>query len=376
MSQPYVFIKVVSDTPLLRGGSGFVKLPIAQFVDIADITQGACVAFSHWGVAADEIELYAVTKAGKAPTSVEMNAALLGEPLSPIDTLVDVNVISGSCLLAHVTGHGRALVSRTVGGSSLPSVSEAVGPTFEHEAREVLGSVFREICPWARDHSRLLSRKLDRGDNAREADVLCYIEGDSLEPCLPSRVNGIEVIELPAVEPPLPPVTIPAGTRFSPTDATRTGPHKYFLAEAYSGANENTMVEKVVQLETLCGFLCARWAEQHSADECGEIADVTELIGAAALVFSSGDAPRCAALTAALALVRRTAMTSPVLSRLMRAGRLLVIVLDKSQSPLTYFQRAVACRLERLDSVPEAVEDVREGIARLEAAFGAGLNRG
>jgi hypothetical protein len=196
--------------------------------------------------------------------------------------------------------------------------------------------------------------------------VLCYVEGDSLGPCLSSRVHGIEVIEPPAIEPPLPPVAIPADRRFLPTDATREGPHKYFLAEAYSGANESVMIDKVVQLETLCAFLRSRWAEQHPGEG---VTDVTELIGAAALIFSSGDAPRRAALTLAVALVQRTAATGPVLSRLMRAGRLLVVILDKSQSPLTYFQRAIASRLERLDSVPE-------GIARLEAAFSAaGLNR-
>ena len=62
------------------------------------------------------------------------------------------------------------------------------------------------------------------------------------------------------------------------------------------------------------------------------------------------------------------------LRRLAAAGRLLVVVLDKRQSPSTYFQRAVAQQLgaldERLARVPEEVARCVEArlAARAEAA--------
>ena len=43
--------------------------------------------------------------------------------------------------------------------------------------------------------------------------------------------------------PPLASIPLPAGKRFSPTDAMRTGPHKYFIAEAYSGLRESVWEE-------------------------------------------------------------------------------------------------------------------------------------
>ena len=236
-----------------------------------------------------------------------------------------------------------------------------VGPTFEHEAREVLSTVFREVCPWAHNHSALLSRTLDRDGNAREADVMCYIEGDSLGPCIPLPVHGVAVADFPAVAQeavPLPAASLPATTRFSPTDATRCGPHKYFLAEVYSGASEAKMTAKVLQLETLCEFLKNRWVDQH--DGVDPVADITALVGAAALVYSAGDVPRRTVLDDVQKLVERVA-TGPNLLRLLRARRLLVVVLDKKQSPATYFQRSMAREMGRLSTVPEEVEAVRQG---------------
>ena len=68
-------------------------------------------------------------------------------------------------------------------------------------------------------------------------------------------MSGVAVVApLAGAAPPLPAAALRADARFSPTDATRLGPHKYFIAEAYSGANEETMQSKVVQLETLCAL--------------------------------------------------------------------------------------------------------------------------
>ena len=255
------------------------------------------------------------------------------------------------------------------------SVSEVVGPTFEHEAREALGSMFREVCPWAGDVSRLLSRTLDRDGNAREADVMCYVEGDALGPCVEASNHGVAVVEaVDGAAPPLPAAALRADARFSPTDATRLGPHKYFIAEAYSGANERAMKDKVVQLETLCAFLRTRWMDQHGGEGVDggapAVNDPTQLLGAVALVFSAGEASRRIMLSQAVKLVARTAVGAN-LARLRAAGRLFVVVLDKTQSPATFFQRAVAANLECLASIPEDVDAVRGEVEDVRGEVGA-----
>jgi hypothetical protein len=259
------------------------------------------------------------------------------------------------------------------------SVSEVADPTFEHEAREVLSSVFREVCPWATDVSRLLSRTLDRDGNAREADVMCYVEGDALGPCVGAPIYGVAVVApVAGAAPPLPAAALRADARFSPTDATRLGPHKYFIAEAYSGAKEETMQSKVVQLETLCAYLRSRWMDQHGGEGGGggapAVDDATQLLGAAALVFSAGEAPRRLVLDQAVRIVARTAVDAN-LARLRAAGRLLVVVLDKTQSPATFFQRAVAANLGRLAAIPEDVEAVRKEVAAVRVALQTLLER-
>ena len=93
-------------------------------------------------------------------------------------------------------------------------------------------------------------------------------------------------------------------------------------------------------------------------------------------------------LSRALGLVTRTAVGAN-LARLRAAGRLLVVVLDKTQSPATFFQRAVAAELGRLATIPADVDAVRgevgglrgeqraavAGLGRLEAAMHSLLER-
>jgi len=244
----------------------------------------------------------------------------------------------------------------TLLAAKLPSVSEAVGPTFEQEARDVVSALFRELCPWTTDHSPLLSRTLDSGGMQREADIMCYVHGDTLVPCMALAGHGARLAELPCPAlPALPPMPLPADQRFSPTDAMHTGPHKYFLAEVYSGQTEAKWVEKAQQLDTLCEFLMARWQDRHPGMPA--VTDVTQIVGAAALIFSAGASSRKEVLLRAHELVAaHIAAHCPNLARLAAAGRLLVMMLDKSQAPITLFQRSVATHLE---SIPEELAGVR-----------------
>ena len=268
-------------------------------------------------------------------------------------------------------GVGAAGAGPVGGGGEQRSYETVVGPTFEGEARAVLSSIFREVCPWVTKNSDIISRRLDRDGNAREGDLMCYLEGDSLRPCAALPHHGVRIVEVAppnAAAPPLPAVALERARQFSPTDVSHTGPHKYFVGEAYCGADRDTMREKVAQLESLCGFLRQRWEAQH--EEVGPTADLTQVVGAAALVFSAGDSGRRAVLGEAVELVSRNAGRN--LLRLIAAGRLFVVVLEKGQSPLTFFQHATAAALDasarQLKAMADDVAAVKAGVAALLAA--------
>jgi hypothetical protein len=107
--------------------------------------------------------------------------------------------------------------------------------------------------------------------------------------------------------------------------------------------------DKVVQLETLCERLKIRWQDQQSGVVgLPPVTDITQVVGAAALIFSGGDGRRLEVLQRAQEKVAQSAAQCPNLARLAVAGRLLVIVLDKSQAPNTLFQRSVTAHLESL----------------------------
>ena len=250
-----------------------------------------------------------------------------------------------------------------------------VGPTFEAEARVALEAVLPEAFPWLRSHSRLVSRQLELpAEGTREADLLCYTDADSLQPSVSVAAHGVRLIELGdgVAQPPREALPIPAGLGFSPADRERSGPHKYILGEAYSGAQGSKMVEKVVQLDTLVGYMLRRWNDR-SPENSAE--DVTQLVGAGVLVFCAGTQPRRQVLDSAAELVVRVvagAGDCPSLRRLAHAGRLVVMVLEQAQCPMTTSQRAVAERLDRLTAITEESAGAVERLTELVLALGGG----
>lgn len=92
-AQNFVWARRVSDS-----GATFVKIRLEGCEDVADVTKRAREEFS----AAADLELFLVTKAGKAPTRTELDAALIGEPLRSFDLLADAGIVAGACLLARV----------------------------------------------------------------------------------------------------------------------------------------------------------------------------------------------------------------------------------------------------------------------------------
>ena len=385
----------------------FAEVPIFEGDTITRLAERASLKLA-WGASAAYVELFLVKPAGggeqafATPTQVQIDAVLADERnvLGEGMPLLLAGVAAGAWVVARLpdaptaapaphaellaTAHSRARADAEAGGAAGHAANRAdwgggeqrsyqtvVGPTFEGEARSALGSIFREVCPWATRHSDILSRKLDRDDNPREGDLMCYLEGDLLGPCVALPSHGVRVVEVAppdAAVPPLPAIELPASTQFSPTDPSRRGPHKYFICEAYSGADRTRMREKVAQLETLCGILRQRWEAQHAGVR--PIEDLTQVVGAAALVFSAGDSGRRVVLGHAVDLVSRFAGQN--LRRLVAAGRLFVVVLEKGQSPHTFFQRATAAALDAVardvDAVARDMTAVKAGVAALVAA--------
>ena len=375
---------------LATASSLFAKVHYPPESDISDLAASACALFPHWRLRPEEVAMRLVSDpCVDMPTPVEIEAALKRDILSVAASVAPRSWLVASSMAeppvpsapARLSfgGEGRGTI-RDVGGKSsgsgqsspaysrgksLPSVSQVVGPTFEIEARTVLGNFFRALCPWARGHSALATRKIMHGSSLREADILCCVEGDTLTPCLAQPGEGAGIVELPApavYAPALPPLPLPAEEKNSPSDATRKGPHKYFVAEAYSGQSEAKMDEKVVQLETLIEYLKRRWEDRHeSVEGLPRVTDITQIVGAAALVFYSSEAARARQLQRAEELVARRAAQLPNLRRLATAGRLVVIVLEMGQAPNTHFQRAMALQSLRLQGIPEDMVRVQGG---------------
>ena len=90
----------VSEPPLQ--GEAFAEIELRAGDSVARLVGRACKEFPRWGVDAGQVRLLLVSAAAKEPTPAELEAALLGEPLSPFSELADVGVVSGCCLLARV----------------------------------------------------------------------------------------------------------------------------------------------------------------------------------------------------------------------------------------------------------------------------------
>ena len=166
------------------------------------------------------------------------------------------------------------------------------------------------------------------------------------------------------VEPPCEALPTAAGLGLSPAEGEGSGPRKCILGQAYCGAQGSKMEAGVRQLDTLVSYMLRR-CNDRSPGHCAE--DVTQLVGAGVLLFSAGAQPRRVALDSAAALVARVVADAgcPSLRRLARAGRLVVMVLEQAQCPMTTSQRAVA---ERLDRLTAAVEHCAAAAQRSTAA--------
>ena len=201
-----------------------------------------------------------------------------------------------------------------------------------------MDNILGDLCPWWAERITLQSRDVS-GGGSRNADVFGYVKEASQGPCSSVPGGGVRVLDMAPALPAAPPVAIPAGERFSPYEPNRQGPHKYFLAEAYSGELPLRRVAKLRQLEALMAFTKKRWEDRTER----AVPDITSIIGVAGLIFSPGMEPRADILREACAMVKDHA--GPLTQRLMQAGRFFVMVLDKLQMPLTCLHRAITTGL-------------------------------
>ena len=253
-----------------------------------------------------------------------------------------------------------ALTPSSLPGAPRPavSVSEIVGPLFEEESRSALRHIVRRICPWAADFSDIITRSSielsgeDSAVEARQLDIFCYVAGDTLGECVDERESGAVVLreEGSAFSSALRAAAIGEGASFSPADRSVVGPHKYIVGEAYSGENPRTIAAKIRQLDTAVDFIVRRFVDRSGLD----ITDPTEVVGAAMLFFSSTKKARRDTLAELIEVVQQSLGSHLRLQRLSQAGRLLLVVLDRSQTPHSYAQRCMATALAgRLDIISE-----------------------
>jgi hypothetical protein len=213
-------------------------------------------------------------------------------------------------------------------------VTAFAGPTFQAEATVALQHILKNLCPWLAQPSELQYRDIENEHGmSRDADIFCYVKETTQGQCQSVPTKGLRVVTAAPARPAAPPLALPAGQRFSPYDASRTGPQKYFLAEAYCGQSDVTREEKLVQLETLIAFTIRRWADRTGR----AVGDITSIIGVAGLVLAAGEESRPAALSLAVTAAKDHA--GPLVKRLMQAGRFFVLVLEKAQMPNTSFPR-------------------------------------
>jgi hypothetical protein len=206
--------------------------------------------------------------------------------------------------------------------------------------RQILGDLCQGLLTGT---MTLQSRQLTDGAATRQADLFGYMRETAQAACCAVPHGGLQVLSLEPAIPAEAPLAIAADRCFSLYNP-RLGPHKYFLAEAYSGNRDDKRREKVRQLDSLLEFTKRRWEDLNRET----VSDITAIIGVAGLVFSPGDKSRGAALELAVNLVKTEAAARPLTRRMMQAGRYFVMVLDPSQMPATLFQRDMIQRQDEL----------------------------
>lgn len=156
-------------------GGGWGIVPLARGDTVGDVAARACGLFVRsWGVDETRVSLFLVSAGGDEEPS-EAAVARATSRLGSGKRLASVGVSSGAWLVARASppcggagsegdvaavdyGDGGGRGDDAQSAASPLSVSEAVGPIFENEARAALATVFHLVCPWLSSHSSLVTR--------------------------------------------------------------------------------------------------------------------------------------------------------------------------------------------------------------------------
>jgi hypothetical protein len=236
-------------------------------------------------------------------------------------------------------------------------VTTLLSSVFECEARDIIQSLFRQICPWVGEHSEIIGRKL-AGATVREADITCYVDEKNSDVCVGNPDNGVYVPPPPPTGYIPPACALVVGKAFSENGIVggfRPGaPLKYFVGEVYSGERKEIIQEKVASLEGLLEFMRHRAVDRHNMD----VTDITKAVGAAALVFHSGTRRRSKAMTRfrKICLEEIGEKNFSHIQRLIAAGRFFIAVLERQQVPTTFSHGAIATALQTIHAERAAAE--------------------
>jgi hypothetical protein len=101
MASESVFVYIARAT----GSSSFAELEVMSSDSVARLAKRACNEFRHWGVAADQVELFLVAAGGDAPTreAIEALIADSAQRLAENWSLARAGIVAGSWLVARVS---------------------------------------------------------------------------------------------------------------------------------------------------------------------------------------------------------------------------------------------------------------------------------
>lgn len=267
--------------------------------------------------------------------------------------------------------------ARSIGSaSSMYGTSTHVGGIFEREARDVLNSVRAKIFPWATSVTYFISRDdvTDSSSAHRQFDLFGYADGDNGMSCKDDPTAGVKVVQQAALQPsrdtvrekPAPAdMVVSSRGQSSPLDDNAT--RKHVVGELYSGCDEETEAEKCNQLETLLAFLLQR----HNDRTGSKITDITDILGAAVLVFAAqtirvSSTTWTAQQERAVSLVQLN--SGPNMKRLISSGRLVVAALKSEQVPSTAAERD---NFAALMSIKADLEELKHALLPQATPFGA-----
>ena len=246
-------------------------------------------------------------------------------------------------------------------------VSNQLAAIFEGEVNAHLEDYFQSVLPGCK-FSRFKSREFDVDNNTArlEMDSFSYMTHDTLESPQTNNVPSIYVVQPNHMR------------KKKPVGAPRKAANlenlarKYVVGESYAGDRENTIKDKVNQLEEKLEKMKQRHSIQSS-----EVSDATSIFGAAILSFTCISLPRkdMAQKCMEAVLEKLSSSQTPILWRLAQAERFFILVLSKREGATTCALREITRSIQGVEIRIQAIlERLEVFLGRLEAIQGVEMS--